>query len=236
VKDAITSDLVLAMVPRNSPLSPPELCNHSIATVNRTWNGSIEAQAVFSPVIVACNGSVGSASVFTQYRNPSGRGDYRERWVWEFLRGLAYCYAGMSFCWYLNLRLHPEFLIEIHHYMMILPLTKAGVLFLESEVYRKERVDHVDVIWSLIASVIVHTALCILLICAACGWCTYTERVQTWKILSSAGLSAAFFGSSAVGAFYNPDIFGTIALWRGRLWSVGPDHNQDHPSLRNMNL
>jgi hypothetical protein len=186
---------------RDHPRDPGLLCfNKSHETT--TWSGIIPTRGTFIPLIAACSQFSGDLFVITNYTNPSGGGDYREKYTFELLRILGCIYPFFSFCWYLNCRFHPEFFIDIHHYMTLLPLLKSGVLFLEAELYRKRRIDPVDVAWSLIASVLVHSSLFTVLTCAAAGWCTYADRVKAGKVVSAMILSFSFFASSALGNYY----------------------------------
>jgi hypothetical protein len=125
---------------------PGAVCLHR-GPENGTWAGSMRIGGVYIPIVVACKPFTGSIEAVTVYKNPTFQGDYREKWVFEFLTCLAYIYPIFSACWYLKCRFHPEFFIDLHHYMSVLPLVKSGVLFLEAELYRKRKIDPVDVAW-----------------------------------------------------------------------------------------
>jgi hypothetical protein len=85
-------------------------------------------------------------AIVTVYKYPLGKGDRRDTSVFEFLRTLAHIWPKFTLFWYLNCRLHPVLVSDIHHYMTIVPLVKAGVLFREAELYRQHRIDRVDAV------------------------------------------------------------------------------------------
>ncbi|OHS96530.1 hypothetical protein TRFO_09920 [Tritrichomonas foetus] len=192
----------------------------------RFWNGTINEKGVYCPYLIDCSGTSSEFISISRFENPKIF-DYREKGIYFLLKGLALLYPVITVLWILNSFAHPQFYVDIHHYLTFLPLFKAGVLILESELYNNKYVDPIDVAWSLTASVIVHSALVILLGIIASGWCTYEENIPISEIVIYAVLSLTLFTSSALSNYLALftylaafSVFSMACLVIGTYWKI----------------
>ena len=144
------------------------------SNTKKFWNGTIDKKGVYIPFLINCNADNSPFTSISSFENPDVF-DYREKGISFILKCLAQIYPVFSVLWVLNGLLYNQFFVDLHHYLSFLPLFKAGILFLESELYNNKSIDPVDVAWSLAASVVLHTALIVLLCVIFSGWCTYEE-------------------------------------------------------------
>lgn len=161
------------------------------------WNGTILKRGIYSPYIIDCSGSSSSFISLTRFENPTIF-DFRERGTYTTLKGLCILYPALTVLWILNGLSFPQFFVDMHHYLTFLPIFKAGVLILESELYGNKYVDPIDVAWSLVASVVLHSVFITVLLMIAGGWCTYEEEMQQRDIIIYIILPATMLTSSAL--------------------------------------